>query len=228
MSILIFIICVSCFAFAMMCKGGWLQILAGKDSENQWRILRLERWLKRERNEAVEKIKSLWQAKKYSNLPKACFELIYKALFEWVVDGSIISCFVIFITVLLTTQSIDTATYFTLAWVLILSSMGEEAGAAGDYKGGWGPYIELKDNQGNVKLGRNYGLKKGVQYGAFGCGAMALVMEGAWPLWIAGVSFPLVYYIGTSAKTFITGRRDWAWAEPLWGAVIGLAYYFSL
>jgi hypothetical protein len=100
--------------------------------------------------------------------------------------------------------------------------MGEEAGAAGDYKEAWGPYIDKG-------FGRSYGIKKGIQYGCF-TGAVMSMAVGSWCIFIAAATFPICYYLGNSFLRWRTNgeQRGWQYSEPLWGAVIGIGYGLAL
>jgi len=113
------------------------------------------------------------------------------------------------------------AILFIAGFALLRMSMGEEAGAVGDYAGAWGEYIDKG-------FGRSYGVKKAAQYGAFAGGFMALALGGAWPMWLAGVAMPAVYFVGNSLYRFKHGTSSWAYSEPLWGAALGIAFALSI
>ena len=105
------------------------------------------------------------------------------------------------------------------AWLLgVAPSMGEEAGAVGDYKGGWGDYVEHSES-----FGREYGIKKAIQRGVFTTAPMVLV-TGNVPLLVAGASMPIVYFVGNCFSRYVMKEKGWAYSEVLYGAVIGLAF----
>lgn len=110
----------------------------------------------------------------------------------------------------------QTALLFTLAWAYSSSSLGEEIGAVGDYKKCWGPYIDKG-------FGQAYGVKKALQWGLAWGGLMALATGYIWFI-PAAATFPIVYFIGSSLYRLIHNEGSWSYAEPLYGAVIGLAY----
>ena len=145
---------------------------------------------------------------------KGLIKLPFHAGAKWFFDGSIISVFGAFVFFMASIESTHTALLCTFGFLFILVSMGEEAGAVGDYKGAWGPYIEKG-------FGRNYGIKKSIQYGVYGVGVIGIALGSFYP-WLAGASFPLCYWIGSSFYRYIHGARSWTYAEPLWGAVLGL------
>lgn len=143
------------------------------------------------------------------------------------INGSILSVIVISFFAYFTTGDLNSAALCGLFWMLIRSSMGEEAGAAGDYKGAWGDYLDAKKPDGSLYFSRSYGIKKGIQYGCF-FGAGISMALGSWCFWIAASTFPICYFIGSSIGLYFTGRRSWAFAEPIYGAVLGLGYALSL
>lgn len=106
------------------------------------------------------------------------------------------------------------AILFTAAWCYCYSSMGEEAGAVGDYKSGWGDYIDKG-------FGRSYGIKKALQWGLAWGGLLTMVTGCVWFI-PAGATFPVCYFIGSSIAQ-LQGKQGWAYAEPIYGAVMGLA-----
>lgn len=211
------------FALAVSVKGG----LLGNIFTNWKRLVeRVETTF----SATLSELKASWSDRAYGRLVKAAFVLPFRAFAKWFLDGSVISLFIVFVYVAASQPSLTVAALFALSWCLIWMSMGEEAGAAGDYKEAWGDYMEAvypasHSKAGQLMFGRSYGIKKGIQYGAF-CGAgMALAM-GSWCLWIAGALFPLCYFTGNSIQRFVSGgaKRGWVYSEPLWGAVVGLGY----
>lgn len=104
--------------------------------------------------------------------------------------------------------------FFTAAFAFCFSSMGEEAGAVGSYKGGWGDYIDKG-------FGRSYGIKKALQWGLAWGGLLTLVTGCVWFV-PAGATFPVCYFIGSSIAAY-RGQQGWAYAEPIYGAVMGIA-----
>lgn len=109
------------------------------------------------------------------------------------------------------------------AWVIgVAPSMGEEAGAVGDYKEGWGDYVDHPDS-----FGREYGVKKSIQRGLWTTFFMGAVLN-SWALALCGALFPVVYFIGNSACRYFKRSKGWAWSEWLYGGVIGLVIGFSL
>lgn len=210
-----YVINILVFALAVSVKGG----LLGRIFKN-WK--RLTDKLDKELKEANQVIASLWDGGQYLKLLGAVVLYPFVAFAKWFVDGSIISWFII-LGVTLLQLPVEDALVFTLAYALIFQSMGEEAGAVGDYKGGWGDYVEFPDN-----FGRSYGIKKAFQYGAVLGGALGLVMA-SWTLFIAGAAMPLVYFAGSSLRLWLKGeqKRGWAYSEPMWGAALGLAFVLA-
>lgn len=104
------------------------------------------------------------------------------------------------------------AIIFTAAWCYCFASMGEEAGAVGDYKTAWGDYIEKG-------FGRSYGIKKAIQWGLAWGALMALASGFIWFI-PAGAMFPICYFVGSSISAY-RGDKGWFYAEPIYSAVIG-------
>lgn len=204
------------FSTAVALKGGWIGgILTNWD--------RFTKKFEVEMTWHIEAIRQCWRDKQYGLLAKFCGRFVGVAFGKWFFDGSIMSLFLVMWYVGFTIGDAATTALFTAGWFTIMMSMGEEAGAAGDHKGPWGDYIEAVDATGKQLFSRTYGIKKGIQYGAFAGGIMALAL-GSWCPWIAGALFPLVYFGGSSLRMAATGKRGWSWAEPLWGLVFGIAY----
>ena len=109
---------------------------------------------------------------------------------------------------------------FTAAFCFCYSSMGEEAGAVGDYTGGWGDYLTAVNPDGSPSFGRSYGVKKALQWGLAWGGLLALASGFVWFV-LAGALFPVCYFVGSSIAAF-RGQKGWAYAEPIFGAVMGL------
>lgn len=103
-------------------------------------------------------------------------------------------------------------------WLLAVSpSMGEEAGAIGRMGHWWGPYKELG-------FTRSYGVKKGLQRGVWTGAVFAMVFGHAYIfIPILGIGFVAAHFIGQDLCWRITKTEGWAWAEPLYGALIGLS-----
>jgi len=101
-------------------------------------------------------------------------------------------------------------------------SMGEEASAVGGYKGGWakiaGVIVEIR---GATRLS---GIKSALQRGAWTGAMLCLAMPSA-AFILAGFAFIPCYWIGISIAQLQSKKLDagWAYAEPIWGAVIGAA-----
>lgn len=227
MSILISMIV---FAVAVAVKGGW----AGTVFTNWNRLVeRVEATF----SETVSQLKTAWskitqtpsEFRVYVELFKLAFVLPFHGFAKWFLDGSVISLFIVFVYAAMTIPDLNAALLLAASWMLIWSSMGEEAGAIGDYKGGWGQYVDSTRPDGRLsfKNGRAYGVKKGIQYGVmFGAGMSMAV--GSWTLWIAAATFPICYFLGSSLHQWLKGTRSWTYAEPLYGAVIGLAYGLAM
>lgn len=205
------------FALAVSVKGG----LLGKVFKNWGRYVGQRKTIF---NAYIEVMKTAWKDKDYATFVRDIPGFLLTAFVKWFMDGSVISMFIVFVYVAASQPSLTVAALFALSWCLIWMSMGEEAGAAGDYKGAWGEYITATVN-GKLAFGRSYGIKKGIQYGAFAGAGMALAI-GSWTLWIAGAMFPLCYYLGNCFQVWVSGgkHRGWQFSEPLWGAAVGLAY----
>lgn len=210
------------FAAAVAIKGGWL----GKVFTNWQRLVnRVEASFE----EAISSAETAWHNRAYKELFKSLFVLPFKGFAKWFLDGSVISLFIVFFYVAASQPSLTVAILAALGWCLIWSSMGEEAGAAGDYKGAWGEYVEARNPDGELAFNRSYGIKKGIQYGAFFGGVMSMAV-GSWCIWIAAMTFPLCYFLGSSLQRYISdGKiRGWQYAEPLYGAVVGLGYALAI
>lgn len=134
---------------------------------------------------------------------------------DWALDGTRLSILGAFL-ICLPFVSVLQALLFAAAWAYCASSMGEEAGAVGDYKEGWGSYVALP------AFGRMYGVKKALQWGLAWGALMALVTGCGWFI-VAASTFPIVYFTGSSLYRYFKNDRGWAWAEPLYGALIGTA-----
>jgi len=197
------------FALAVAIKGG----LLGRIFHN-WK--RLTDRLELNLVESLTNLKSAWKSKNYKALFKTAFKLPFVAVAKWFIDGSIISVFLVLVYTSAMLTDLSQSLLFTLSYFFVLMSMGEEAGAAGDYKGPWGDYID-------AGFGRSYGIKKGIQYGAFAGGCMALTMA-SWCPWIAGALFPLAYYVGNSIYQLVNKTRSWEYSEFIWGAMLGVAF----
>ena len=140
------------------------------------------------------------------------------SVLHWLIDGSNLSALILLFIGLFVFSEADTAIWFALAWWLfVITSIGEEAGAAGDYKQAWGPYIDYTED-----FGRAYGIKKGAMLGLAGGGLMAAA-SGWWWFMLAGATFPAVYFLGSSLYRLIHKKGSWTYAEPLYGVPFGLA-----
>lgn len=138
---------------------------------------------------------------------------------QWFLDGTNASAILVGIFAL-TKLDPTMALLFGVAWWLyMMSSMGEEAGAVGDYNGGWGQYVENED------FGRRYGIKKAVTHGIAG-GALLAAASDCWWFIIAGALFVPVYFIGSSVYLLIHKTRSWAYAEPIYGLAFAIAWGF--
>ncbi|MET3414769.1 hypothetical protein [Methylobacterium sp. 1030] len=109
---------------------------------------------------------------------------------------------------------------FALAWFTgNAPSMGEEAGAIGTYRRGWGDYVE-------AGFPRSMGWKKGLQRGVFlgACLTLPTFLDDPSPWFIlAGALFPAVYWAGQSLHYAFHKTDSWAYAEPIYGAALGIA-----
>lgn len=171
----------------IMIKGGWLG-----------RIPAWKRWHE-ERKEALES----------SSTPSVKW-VVLKA-FDWLLDGTQLSAFIMLFAIEALMPGYGAA--FALAWWLwVLSSMGEEAGAVGDHKEAWGPYIDHG-------FGRGFGIKKAMIHGFFGGALLALATGWVWFI-PALATFPIVYFIGNSLNRVIFEERGWAISEILYDIVI--------
>lgn len=152
-------------------------------------------------------------------------------ILKTVLGGKALSAFGVFIFVLLASAILKTpaqdgafAVYsldfpltalFTIAWLLAIApSVGEEHGAIGTSRGGWGPYID-KD------FGRSYGLKKALQRGVW----MGAIMA------IATNFLPFIYFSLLFIPCVFTGQElmyrikkeekpSWVLSEPIVGGVL--------
>lgn len=126
-----------------------------------------------------------------------------------------------------------TGALFALAWFIgTIPSMGEEAGAIGTYRRHWGPYLQwmpqaksllkLRGKEWFVREGVTFGWKKGAQRGVWMGASLALATQDTAFIW-AGLAFPLCHFAGQSLYYAIHKDDSWAYAEPLIGAVFGIA-----
>lgn len=110
-----------------------------------------------------------------------------------------------------------------IGWLIgIAPSMGEEVGAVGGYRGGWGPYLEKG-------FGRGYGVKKCLQRGVFMGAALALA-TGAEGLILVGATLPVAAFVGNSIQQIIDNevRVDWHLHEFIYGAALGAGVCLGL
>ena len=141
---------------------------------------------------------------------------------SWFIDGSNLSALILLVVMAAIQPDFTVAVTFAVAWwIWIISSMGEKAGAVGDYKGGWGPYVDAEEFK------RRDGVKDAFIFGIAG-GALMSAASGFWAFIIAGASFPVVYFLGSSLYLLIHKSRSWAYAEPLYGIPFGIIYYLWL
>jgi len=157
---------------------------------------------------------------------------------DFLMDGSVVSAILFGILVYFLGA---TATESLLAAVLWFAgnapSMGEEAGAIGGVKGAWGEYLDWMPTEKKfmhfwkIREGRSFGWKKGTQRGLWTGAMIMLVFTDTWFI-PAGISFPLLYFVGISAAQLMSGqiRAGWHWSEPLFGAALGVAlgHHFAL
>lgn len=137
-------------------------------------------------------------------------------------DGSRLSTITVLIVVSVLIDPLQ-GLAFALAWFIgNIASMGEEAGAIGPPPRG--PYIENG-------FGQRYGVLKGLQRGIY-LGALltlsTFVTEPSPWFIVAGASFPVCYFAGQSLQWKIHKTTSWAYAEPIYGAVIGIAAWYWL
>jgi hypothetical protein len=115
------------------------------------------------------------------------------------------------------------ALFLAFAWLIAVApSVGEEIGAVGGYRGGWGPYLEKG-------FGRSYGAKKAAQRGVWMGAAFALALGSTWPVLTSLLFVPCVWF-GVSIEQFRHERVDVDWhiAEILVGGLcIGLGVYLG-
>jgi hypothetical protein len=187
------------FTAAMMIKGGWLA--------------RVPTWKQWEANRATILKKGKAPATKY-------FLTVFA---DALLDEKNLSTFVVFAGLAAAQPDLWFAASVSLAWALACRvSMGEEAGGIGDWEYNTGDYVEL---YGPAK-GRITAVKRGFQYGALFGGLLALVSGNVW-LVLAGLSFPLVYFIGNYVYRMAHKTSSWAYSEILWGATFGLVWWLG-
>lgn len=175
------------FTAALMLKGGWLGRIPG--------------WNEFAKYHPHEK-----KLKDYASHVKA-----------WFLDGTQLSAFLVWVYLAAAQPYFIKACGFAFIWwIIVMTSMDEEAGAVGDYKGGWGPYVE------SAKLGRSFGVRKAEHYGLLG-GCLLAIVSGCDAFVVALATFPLCYFAGNSLHLYLHKYRSWAYSEIIWGAVIGVA-----
>ena len=134
---------------------------------------------------------------------------------DWLMDGTNLSALLLWVAASAAVPNFTTASLFAFTWWLfVMSSMGEESGAVGNYKGGWGPYVEHFDRQ--------YGIKKALIHGIAG-GALMAAATGFWPFMFAGATFPVVYFAGNSLYLLIHKSGSTAYSEIIYGVPFGVA-----
>lgn len=153
------------------------------------------------------------------NIPKA------EKLKCWLTDGTQLSSILAGLYVGYCTDPIQGILFGLAWWVGVMVSMGEEAGSIGHYKGWWGGYKTRG-------FDRSYGIKKSIQRGIF-LGSLLTIATNETLFIIAGATFPVCYFLGSSLHLLIEGKKStykdsWALAEPLYGAVIGIAVFLYL
>lgn len=154
------------------------------------------------------------------------------ALLYRVMDGKVISTigafiFTLFITAKLQSHHVGlydvsqysvnflTALLFAGGWLLSVSpSMGEEHGAVGTMRHGWGEYVEYPE-----AFGRSYGVKKAVQRGVWTGAIMAFVTG-----FVLYIPFSLLFvpcvFVGQEIYYRITDRDGWVLSEPIIGGFV--------
>ena len=156
-------------------------------------------------------LKGGWHARLF---PKLLEFMKRNPVADFFLDGTRLST-ALCATALAPLAGVQTACIFAVAWLLAVApSVGEEAGGIGDYKENWGPYAENFED--------SYAWKKGLQRGAY-AGALLSLASGYTGFILAGLSFPAVYFAGSSVYRYFHGRRSWAYAEPLYGGIMGIA-----
>lgn len=107
------------------------------------------------------------------------------------------------------------STLFAGAWLLsVAPSMGEEHGAIGTTRHGWGEYVEYSQG-----FGRVYGIKKAVQRGVW-IGAIMALGTGYIPYILFSFLFVPCVFVGQEAYYRFTSKDSWVLSEPIIGAVI--------
>lgn len=136
-------------------------------------------------------------------------------ILDRILDGKVLSTIGVLLFSLF--AGIDNAIALSALWLLAIApSMGEEAGAVGGFKGGWGPYIEKG-------FGRDYGVKKALQRGVFSGACLAIATGSVMPI-IAGALFVPAYWVGISIQQSRTGSvvADWNVSELIFGVCLGI------
>lgn len=143
------------------------------------------------------------------------------SVWDRLLDGKTLSTIVMFLLALCYVP-LGVAALIALGWLAAVApSMGEEHGAVGDYKGGWGPYLTALrgDGSGKVQFGRTYGVKKAVQRGLLMGSVMTLVTSYL-PFLVASVAFVPCVWAGQCLNQIILKKQGWTLSEPLIGAVL--------
>ena len=148
--------------------------------------------------------------------------ILLMRVFDWFLDGTQLSCFAMTAIIASIQSDITLALQFgAVWWLFVMVSMGEEAGAIGDHKEAWGPYMTFKNPDTKSKrkvLGRAYGVKKAIIFGT-AAGALLSFVAGWWGFIIVGAAYPLVYYVGNSLGRIMWKERGWALSEVLYDIV---------
>ena len=136
-------------------------------------------------------------------------------------DGTIVSSILVFLSIFIL-YDLSYAIYAVIAWLLAVTpSMGEEAGAIGRYKYAWGDYIDKG-------FTRSYGIKKGLQRGAW-MGAMFTLFFGSPYIFIPFLTLGFIgsHFIGQELYYRIHKTDSWAYAECLLGFIFGLSFFLG-
>ncbi len=143
----------------------------------------------------------------------------------------LISAAIIFDFILLTTHDLMFSIILSAVWILAVSpSMGEEAGSVGRWKKWWGDYKDAySQERDNFIFDRSYGVKKWLQRGVW-TGAIFSIALGNPALFVPvlGLGFVACHYTMQEVYYRIHRTDSWAYAEPAYGALIGLCYSISM
>lgn len=107
----------------------------------------------------------------------------------------------------------------TITWMATVTmSIGEEVGSVGRFGKWWGEYRDYG-------FGRSYGMKKALQRGCWNGALFALLTGNLMCIPFMTIGFVVAYFVGQEIYWRIYKKDSWAFAEPVYGFIIGLTVH---